>query len=116
MLLFSCASGLNGSKNVATDNTENIRVIITPQWDVEKLDSTVVALSQRNIIFRYSQLKFDSQNNLKAIRIEVDCNDYYSGGASTDNLRESLQFGFSRNYNKDADRHFAVGVLSITGN
>ena len=102
-------------KSQIKEGSGNIKVIITPQWDREKLDSTVIALSKKNITFRYSELEFSSENELQAIRIEVDCNDFHSGGASTENLSESLNFGFIRNYNIDAERQFAIGALSIYG-
>ena len=102
-------------KSQEKENSANIKVVITPQWDIEKLDSTVTALSRKNITFKYSELKFNSENELQAIRIEVDCNDFHNGSASTDELSESLQFGFIRNYDIDADKDFAIGALSYMG-
>lgn len=65
--------------------------------------------AERGIDIEYETLEIIN-GKIEAITLKVDCNDGYSGTASTTNMPES-GIGFIRNYSANATAHFQMGKI-----
>lgn len=93
---------INGIQN---DEVFVVRIFkSTTKSELEEFKSEAEAL---NIDISYENLEFIN-GEIEAITLKVDCNDGFSGTASTTNIPES-GIGFIRDYRDDADIPFVIG-------
>ncbi|WNB18641.1 hypothetical protein [Marivirga arenosa] len=74
-----------------------------------ELDEFKEEADKRNIDLKYTNLEIIS-GEIEAITIEVDCNDGFSGTASTTDIPDS-GIGFIRDYRENAEVPFAIGRI-----
>jgi hypothetical protein len=68
-------------------------------------------LEKKSIILDYKKIEFNKKGELIALSFTVNCQDGFSGSASTDNLTTDKSFGFYRDYSKGAESPFGTGNL-----
>lgn len=61
------------------------------------------------IVLNYKKIEYNDAGQLKSIDFKVDCNDGFSGGASSDKLLEDKKPGFYRDYNDTESPFGTVG-------
>jgi hypothetical protein len=83
----------------------------TSRAELEKIKEDA---AKRGIDIKYENLEIIN-GKIDAITLKVDCNDGYSGTASTTNMPES-GIGFIRDYSANADAHFQMGKIFGNGN
>jgi len=71
------------------------------------------SMAEKGITLSYKIIEFDEYNNLKAISIEVDCNDGFKGSAATKRLNNFQKISFTRDYRDGAKIPFAIGAGKI---
>lgn len=102
------------SKVAETENTQKqdgevfiVRIFkSTTKSELEEFKSEAEEL---NIDITYENLEYIN-GEIEAITLKVDCNDGFSGTASTTNIPES-GIGFIRDYRDDADIPFVIGRI-----
>ncbi len=57
------------------------------------------------------ELKFNKKDQLKWIKLTVDCNDGFKGSFSSDVKKKTTNIGFYRVYDTEVTTPFAVGYL-----
>jgi hypothetical protein len=92
-------------------NKSNDRYVVqiletTTRTELEKIKEEA---AKRGIDIKYENLELIN-GKIEAISLKVDCNDGYSGTASTTNMPDS-GIGFIRDYSANADAHFQMGKI-----
>ncbi len=64
----------------------------------EDLQDIKSRLAKIDISIEYSQLKFNKKGKLKGLKFDVNCNDGFSGSASSPNITKRLHVYFYRDY------------------
>ncbi len=104
LMILLCTISVTSQAQSQTLTDELIKINFTQASTLEDLEEVKEAMTARNITLTYSEVKFDS-GKLKGLKISVDCNDGFSGSASSSwTLFGSV--GFSRDYRKDAPTPF----------
>lgn len=80
------------NKGELVDITFNSRLTAADLEDIKK------RLAELDITIEYTQTKFNKKGKLKGLKIEVDCNDGFSGSAWSPNITKRLHVYFYRDY------------------
>ncbi|WP_296622115.1 outer membrane beta-barrel protein [Marivirga sp.] len=98
---------------LSTKSNDLYKVQILETTSRTELDRIKEEASKRGIEIAYENLQIIN-GRIEAITLKVDCNDGYSGTASTTNMPES-GIGFIRDYSANADAHFQMGKIFTNG-
>ncbi|MEO6683150.1 MAG: hypothetical protein ABIN48_10035 [Ginsengibacter sp.] len=88
-----------------------IEVVFNRQTGFVELVMIKADLEKKHIILNYKKIEFDNKGELIALSFSVDCQDGFSGSASTQELKNDVPFGFYRDYSKDTKSPFGTGGL-----
>ncbi|MGM0582523.1 MAG: outer membrane beta-barrel protein [Bacteroidota bacterium] len=94
---------------LSTKSNDRYVVQILETTSRAELDKIKEDASKKGIDIAYENLQIIN-GKIEAITLKVDCNDGYSGTASTTNMPES-GIGFIRDYSAKADAHFQMGKI-----
>ncbi len=94
---------------LSTKSNDRYKVQIFESTSRAELEKIKDEASKRGIDITYENLQI-IDGRIEAITLKVDCNDGYSGTASTTNMPES-GIGFIRDYSANADAHFQMGKI-----
>lgn len=94
---------------LSTKSNDRYVVQIFETTSRAELDKIKEDASKNGIDIDYENLQIIN-GKIEAITLKVDCNDGYSGTASTTNMPES-GIGFIRDYSANADAHFQMGKI-----
>gem|GEM_PF-1805739 len=89
---------------------DNIYVEFTNKTTFDELIQTRTQLADKGITLNYRLIEFDAYKKLKALIIEVDCNDGFSGTGTSLQLYNQDKITFKRDYTKDAVVPFEITV------
>ena len=104
---FNSAVGENEDIQIQNEGVFIVRIFkSTTKSELEEFKSEGKEL---NIDITYENLEFIN-GEIEAITLKVDCNDGFSGTASTTNIPES-GIGFIRDYREGADIPFVIGRI-----
>ena len=67
--------------------------------------------AKNGIVLSYKIIEYNDDGKLKRLSFRVDCQDGFSGSASTDRLVDNIKFGFFRDYRKGVSTPFGVGAI-----
>ena len=67
--------------------------------------------AKNGIVLSYKTIEYNEEGLLKRLSFKVDCQDGFSGSASTDRLLDTNKFGFFRDYREGVSVPFAVGAV-----
>jgi len=98
---------------LSTKSNDRYVVQILESTSRTELDKIKEDAAKRGIDIEYENLQIIN-GKIDAITLKVDCNDGYSGTASTTNMPES-GIGFIRDYSANADAHFQMGKIFGNG-
>jgi len=93
------------------DNDQRIEVVFTRNLKYNDLVQIKRDLAANGISIEYLKLEFDKKRNLKKIEFIVECNDGFTGKASTSNLSSGKKFGFYRDFDEDSNNRFFAGFF-----
>jgi hypothetical protein len=94
---------------LSTKSNDRYKVQILETTSRAELDKIKEEAAKRGIDIEYENLQIIN-GKIEAITLKVDCNDGYSGTASTTNMPES-GIGFIRDYSNNADASFQMGKI-----
>ncbi|WP_375578544.1 hypothetical protein ABWH96_16155 [Marivirga tractuosa] len=94
---------------LSTKSNDQYKVQILKTTSRAELEKIKEDASKKGIDIEYENLQIIN-GEIEAITLKVDCNDGYSGTASTTNMPES-GIGFIRDYSANADAHFQMGKI-----
>jgi len=83
--------------------------------DTKDLEDIKEQLAALNITIEYISLEFNKKGKLKAIDFKVDCNDGFSGSASTKQMSKKHHAYFYRDYNENVKSPFGTGISRLNG-
>lgn len=90
---------------------KNVKVTFTNKLTFDSLVVIKSNLQKLHITINYEKIEFDKNDKLKAIHIKVNCNDGFLGSAGADRITNKPDFGFYRNYDKNATSPFGIGDM-----
>ena len=93
------------------ESKPKIEIVFNRQTGFIELVMIKADLEKKHIILNYRKIEFNKEGELIALSFSVDCQDGFSGSASTDELRSEVRFGFYRDYSKDTKSPFGTGAL-----
>lgn len=88
-----------------------IKVVFDNKMTFDELSIIKLDLQKKKVNLNFDKLEFDKNHHLKKIKFSVNCNDGFSGEASTDVLPSKSNFGFIRNYSENSLEPFIIGGL-----
>ena len=110
LMLLSCTKPKK-TIFILNDNYVSLKIASgTTRQELEKISAKL--LKEKNIKIDFSKSTFKKNGLIRDLKLEVDCQDGYSGTAEATN--EALQtdyYGFERTYNKVSDSSFSTGQL-----
>ncbi|MFZ4402341.1 MAG: hypothetical protein ACOYO1_20105 [Bacteroidales bacterium] len=108
--LFSCT---NFSKTEYSTADMKVYLKVTPNTTESELKKISTEFKEkRNIDVDYSKSIFSSNGEIKDLVLKVNTNDGYSGEASCTSASLKIKnFGFFRDYSKEAKQNFFIGAL-----
>jgi len=118
LLIFIKINGKGLSMNTTelTVNDELVHVKIS--YSVQKDDLVNIQkqlLEEKNISFDFSESTFNEKGEIEKLKINVDCNDGFTGWLSASEFELKLSYyGFMRDYTEKAEEPFTIGEIKLT--
>ena len=94
-----------------TITEDRIELTFNNEMKADDLKLIKEQLSEKNITINFTSKTFNKEGYLTSIAFEVDCNDGFSGSASSRWLTKFSNIGFYRDY--ESDKSFGTGTIKI---
>jgi len=94
-----------------TITDERIELIFNSEMKSDDLDLIQKKLAEKNITIDFTKEEYDKEGYLMKVTFEVDCNDGFSGSASSRWLTKRSNLGFYRDYRSEAIKVFGTGRI-----
>ena len=101
-------ANLNNDKN---DAKGKFQILFNENVGFTELVLIAEHCAEKGIILSYKIIEYNDYGKLKRLSFRVDCQDGFSGSASTDQLLNTNKFGFFRDYGEGVSIPFAVGTI-----
>jgi hypothetical protein len=88
-----------------------IYLLIDKHTTRDQLDDYKTQLAKKNITLSIPKIEFDADNNIKSLSFAVNCNDGFSGSASSNFKRDNGPVGFYRIYRNNSPSPFGAGGM-----
>jgi len=108
VILFSSINSL-AAQDALNMKVNLVEISFNTSLDFNDLSELKNQLSKLNIDLKYQILEFNEEGKLKRISFKVNCNDGFSGSASSEQLLNKSPIGFYRDYRAGATSAFGTG-------
>lgn len=92
-----------------TIGSERVELVFNSEMQSDDLDEIKTRLAEVDITIDYVESSFNENGYLTSIDFQVDCNDGYSGSASSKKLTSVARIGFYRDYH--STESFGTGTI-----
>jgi len=90
---------------------DRIEILFNANTGFTELTLIQALCGANGISLSYKTIEYDDNGRLQSIAFRVDCNDGFSGSASTKTLSNTRRFGFYRDYRENVKSPFGTGVI-----
>ena len=108
ILAFLCFFTISTSQSKLTITDELITLSINKTTTNEQLLNFKQQLARRKILFTVEKIERSANNEIKFIRISVDCNDGFKGASQQQFSDADSAIGFYRSYKAGSDSAFGM--------
>jgi hypothetical protein len=111
LCVFLVACGFALKSNDLQKEEGRIEVSFNRKMQFNDLVKLKLDLAEAGLTLQYQVLEFDGSGGLKSLAFKVDCNDGFSGSATSNAIYNNTRWGFYRDYRPNIDSPFGTGAL-----